>query len=50
MPGSSVLDDWADNSDIPSYKMFYIFHTENPDQFSQGAVPVVREVGPFAYR
>jgi len=43
------VDDWAD-SDVPSYQMIYIFDTQNPDQFSEGAVPVVREVGPFTYR
>ena len=49
MPHSSVLDDWTD-SDVPSYKMVYIFDTQNPHQFSDGAVPVVREIGPFTYR
>lgn len=50
LPHSSVLDNWADNRDVPSYKIYYIFDTQNPDEFSQGAVPIVKEVGPFTYR
>ena len=36
--------------DPPVYQIFYIFDTQNPDQYISGAVPIVKEVGPFAYR
>ena len=43
------MDDWAD-SDVPTYITIHIFDNLNPDEFSEGAVPVVSEVGPFVYR
>jgi len=49
VPGSSTLDDWL-KPDVPQYETYYIFHTQNPDEFIDGEVPVVEEVGPFVYR
>jgi len=37
-------------SDVPQYETYYIFNAENPDEFIDGEVPVVKEVGPFVYR
>jgi len=49
VPGSSTVDHWV-NPDVPMYETYYIFHTQNPDGFAAGDVPVVEEIGPFVYR
>jgi len=47
---SRTLDDWKDANDVPFYQYYYIFDTQNPNQYIMGDVPVVKAVGPFAYR
>jgi len=49
VPDSATLDDWT-IPDVPIYDTYYIFNTQNPDDFSAGDVPIVKEIGPFIYR
>ncbi|XP_065883764.1 lysosome membrane protein 2-like [Dysidea avara] len=51
VPGSETLDDWLTPADAGQiYDIFYVFDTQNPDEYAAGEVPVVKEVGPFAYK
>ena len=47
----TTLDDWLTPADAAQiYDIFYVFDTQNPDEFAAGEVPVVKEVGLFAYK
>lgn len=49
LPGSFSYDLWH-YTPIPLYIRFYLFNLTNPDEFTNGAKPVLQEVGPYVYR
>ncbi|XP_003387595.1 PREDICTED: lysosome membrane protein 2-like [Amphimedon queenslandica] len=49
LPGHSSYEQLKDPS-LPVYKDVYFFNLTNPVEFSQGARPIVNEVGPYSYR
>ena len=50
VPDSSTLDEWQTTDDSPLHKIYYLFDTQNPFIYISGGIPVVRDIGPFAYR
>ncbi|XP_054162152.1 lysosome membrane protein 2-like [Oppia nitens] len=47
--GKYIFDKWRELP-IPLTTKVYLFDIQNPDQFSKGAVPVVKELGPYVYK
>ncbi|RNA35694.1 scavenger receptor class B member 1 isoform X1 [Brachionus plicatilis] len=48
-PNSSRLKLWA-SPPVRLYRRYYFFHIQNPDEFLDGAKPVLIERGPYVYR
>lgn len=47
--GSEAYDVWKEIP-VPIYMQYWFFNVENPYNVSQGAKPVLRQVGPYTYR
>lgn len=49
LQGTTVYTQW-ENLNVPFYSRFYLFNVENPKQVTKGAIPILRERGPYTYR
>ena len=49
LQGTTVYTQW-ENLNVPVYSRFYLFNVENPSQVAKGAIPILRERGPYTYR
>uniref|UniRef100_A0A8C7Q570 Uncharacterized protein n=1 Tax=Oncorhynchus mykiss TaxID=8022 RepID=A0A8C7Q570_ONCMY len=47
--GSRVFETWK-NPPPPVFMQYFFFNVTNPDEFLDGAKPVVSQVGPYTYR
>lgn len=46
-------EDWKSNgqdTDPIRYRIFHVFNLTNPAEVEKGAIPIVKEVGPYAYQ
>ncbi len=48
-PGHATYEQLKDPT-LPVWKSLYFFNLTNPDDFQNGAAPVVKELGPYSYR
>lgn len=47
--GGDLYNRWVDIK-IPIYMKVYFFNITNPEEFSQGAKPILNQVGPWIYQ
>lgn len=48
IPENEALEQWANFSD-PIYLSVYLFNITNAEDFQEGAVPILQELGPYVY-
>lgn len=47
--GSLMYDNWIETP-VPIKTKIYLFHIQNPQQFKDGAKPILKEIGPYVYK
>ena len=50
LENGSVATDQFSHSKAPLYTTYYFFNVTNPREVAKGAKPILKQMGPYAYK